>query len=183
MSTIHRSRTAISAFSVVLLLALSAPIAVRAAEQVLTMAPGVPSCEETSDCSSLETGSTTIVGEGSPAESIARASRSNDIGSVQEEFFAAAAAAPSSDETSGNRPVEARRLMAAQHALMTRDLGSMQEDALLAVVEASSAAEASGGETPAPTGAELLAQLHAVELSLSRYVGTDQQVPSCAAHS
>lgn len=183
MSSIHRLRITISAFSVVLLLALTAPIAVRAAEQFLTKAPGVPSCDETSDCSSVETNPTTITGEGSPAESSVLASRSNDIGSVQEEFFAAAAAAaPTSDGTSGNRPVEARRLMAAQHALMTRDLGSMQEDALLAVVEASSAAEASGGETP-PTSAELLAQLHAVELSLSRYVGTDQQVPSCAAHS
>jgi hypothetical protein len=183
MSSIHRLRITISAFSVVLLLALTAPIAVRAAEQFLTKAPGVPSCDETSDCSSVETNPTTITGEGSPAESSVLASRSNDIGSVQEEFFAAAAAAPTSDGTSGNRPVEARRLMAAQHALMTHDLGTMQEDALLAVVEASSAAEASGGETPAPTGAELLAQLHAVELSLSRYVGTDQQVPSCAAHS
>ena len=128
MSSIHRLRIAISAFSVVLLLALTAPIAVRAAEQFLTKAPGVPSCDETSDCSSVETNPTTISGEGSPAESSVLASRSNDIGSVQEEFFAAAAAAPSSNGTSGNRPVEARRLMAAQHALMTRDLGSMQEE-------------------------------------------------------
>ena len=163
-----------SALSVVLLSSRSPTMAVRAAEQFLAEARASHPATKRATVALWRPNPTTIGGEGSPAESVVLASRSNDIGSVQEEYFAALAAAPTSDGTSGNRPVEARRLTAVQHALlMTRDLGSVQE-------ASSAATAASSDEIPAPTGAELLAQLRAVELSLSRYVGTDQQVPSCA---
>jgi hypothetical protein len=88
--------------------------------------------------------------------------------------------------------------LAAQEALQSQDLGSMQEERLLAIVAAAPAAAPSWDETsgygaveasratieyPATSTtseADLLAQFRAVELALSRYLGAEQQLPSCA---
>jgi hypothetical protein len=79
-----------------------------------------------------------------------RALLTGDIGSMQEEhLFAIVATSTTAEQT---------RALAAQQALLSHDLGSLQEEVLTAVVESSSAeAEASP----------------AIELSLSRYLGTD----------
>ena len=94
-------------------------------------------------------------------------------------------------------PVEARRVVAAQQALRSPDLGSLQEDALLAVVSAGQSWDQTSGygsveasratighpATSTTSEAALLAEFRAVELALSRYLGTDQQFPSCAVES
>ena len=56
MSTIYRSRTAISAFAAVLTFALAVPFAVNAEEQVLVPAPAGPSWDEMSGYGAVEAG-------------------------------------------------------------------------------------------------------------------------------
>ena len=116
MRTIHRSRTAISAFVAVLMFALSAPIAVHAEEQVIAeeqvlaaeeqdpaLAPAVPSWDETSGYGSVEASRAEI-----------SALLSGEVISGQEQVLAmAAAAATLWDETSGYGSVEASRAAAS----------------------------------------------------------------------
>jgi hypothetical protein len=161
----QRSRSVVLSIVAVLAFALVAPIAGHAEDQVL-------------------------VDEQVPA--------------VDEQFPALAPVVASSwSETSGYGSVEATRALAAPRALLTGDFGSMQEERLYAIiaaapswdetsgygsVEASRAAasglvaQADGGGDPTiPNEADLLAQLRAVERSLSRYLGAEHlEIPSCA---
>jgi hypothetical protein len=167
MSTIHRSRLLGLGCAVVLAFTLLVPVAVTAQEEGAVPAPlAAPAVSTSGD-------------EMRAARVLAaeRALQSGDIGSMQEDRLLAVVAAAPAVASSSDEDVRTARALAAEQALQSGDIGSVQEDALTAVVEASS------DEKPAPTGAELLAQLRAVELSLSRYLGTDQQVPSCAAES
>ncbi len=166
MSTIHRSRTIVSAFAATFMVALSAPIAVHAQDQLLT--------EEQALAPASIPGPSVSV-EDSRVSAAQHALLSPDLGSLQEEaLMAVVAAAMSWDETSGYRSVEASRaanalaimpatstnqvpsdvrwaparvispgpsieearVLSAQHGLQSRDLGSMQEEALFAIVAA-----------------------------------------------
>jgi hypothetical protein len=111
MSTIHRSRTAVSAFVTVLTFALSAPFAVNAEdevivtleEQVLTAAPAASSWDETSGYGSVEASRAEV-----------SALLSGELISGREQALAfAAAAAMLWDETSGYGSVEASRAAAS----------------------------------------------------------------------
>ena len=86
------------------------------------------------------------------------------------------AAAPSWDETSGYSSVEAGR---AANALLAHAGPSWDETSGYGAVEVS---RATIGHPAASTSseAELLAQFRATELALSRYLGAEQQLPSCA---
>ncbi len=191
MSTIHRSRTIVSTIAAVFMVALSAPIAVHAEDELLA--------EEQALAPASIPGPSVSV-EDSRVSAAQHALLSPDLGSMQEEaLFAIVAAAPSWDETSGYGVLEASRatighpaftttetsrLATAQQALLSGDLGSMQEEDLAAVVAASSTGDdTSVDEALASTRAALLAQFRAVELSSSRYLGADQHLSSCAAAS
>jgi hypothetical protein len=102
MSKIHRSRLAVSAFAAVLMLALSAPIAVHGQEQDLALAPApVASWDETSGYGAVE------------------AIR------AEPDSYVAPAAGTTADTAIGSGSVEANRVTNAQHALQAGDLGSM----------------------------------------------------------
>jgi len=120
------------------------------------------------------------------------------VNAEEDEILALApVAAPSVDEPSVDAVQAAARALAAQHALQSGDIGSMQEERLLAIVAAApswdetigyGAVEASRATIGHPTTstigeADLFAQFRAVELSLSRNLGVDQQVSSCAVES
>jgi hypothetical protein len=121
MRTIQQSRTAISAFATVLMVALSAPMAVAAEEQALAMAPTAPTWNETSGYGSLE---------------MIRAESAH---------FLAPTLSTTWDVTSGYRSVEVNRVIAAQHALLSGDLGSVQEQAMADLVAASSTWDQASG--------------------------------------
>jgi hypothetical protein len=170
-------------------------------EESLLAIVAAPSWDETSGYGSVEASRAANALPAAPAESTTaeetrliaaqQALQSHDLGSLQEEALLAVVATGSSwDETSGYGSVEAsravighpiavttaeaNRVLAAQQALLSRDLGSLQEEALAAVVAASiGEADASVDAGLAPTSAELLAQFRAVELALSRSLGTD----------
>ena len=102
MSTIHRSRTIISSFAAVFMLALSAPIAVHAED------PVVPVEEQALAPASIPGPSVSVAD--SRVSAAQQALLSPDLGSMQEEALLAVVAASSSwDETSGYRAVEAAR--------------------------------------------------------------------------
>ena len=191
MSTIHRFRPAIPAIVAMLMVALSAPLAVSAEEQVIAdeqvlvaedqvpaLAPVAgPSWDETSGYYSVEA-SRAVIGH-------LAASTTQVPSDVR--WAPARAIAPGSS-------VEATRVLVAQQALQFPNLGSMQEEALLAVVAAAPSWDATSGygaveasratighPATSTTGeAAHLAQFRAVELSLSRYLGAEQPVtPSC----
>jgi hypothetical protein len=123
MLTIHRSRTAISAFAAVLMLALSAPIAVHAQDQV-------PAEERV------------LVAEdrGLALAPVAGLSWDKTSGYGSVEASRAAIALPATSTTT-----ETNRVLVAQHALAAGDLGSMQEDVLFAVVAASASWDVTSG--------------------------------------
>ena len=121
MSTIHRSRTAISAFAAVLMLALSAPIAVHAQDQV-------PAEERV------------LVAEDQALAPVAGLSWDETSGYGSVEASRAAIALPATSTTT-----EVNRVLVAQHALEAGDLGSMQEDVLFAVAAASSSWDVTSG--------------------------------------
>ena len=152
MPTIYRSRTAISAFAAVLILALSVPIAVYAQEQV-------PAEERV------------LVAEdqGPALAPVAGPSWDETSGYGSVEASRAAIALPTLSTTT-----EANRVLVAQHALQDGDLGSMQEEVLFAVVAASSSwDETSGyGAVEASRAANALATMSAAV--------TASQVPSDA---
>jgi hypothetical protein len=144
----------------VLAVALSAPIAVYAEDQML------PAEEQVLAPASVPGPSATTTSvEASRVNAAQHVLLSGDLGSLQEEtLMAVVAAAPSWDETSGYGAVEASRAGAsallapvagptwdetsgygaveasratnAQQALQSHDLGSMQEEALAAIVAA-----------------------------------------------
>ena len=157
MSTIHRSRTIISSFAAVFMVALSAPIAVHAED------PVVPVEEQALAPASIPGPSVSVAD--SRVSAAQQALLSPDLGSMQEEaLLAVVATAMSWDQTSGYGVVEAiraepdvsvapatgttadaasgvgsggtNRVTNAEYALHTGDLGSMQEDALTAIVAA-----------------------------------------------
>jgi hypothetical protein len=164
MSTIHRSRTIVSAFAATFMVALSAPFTVHAEDQLLA--------EEQALAPASVPGPSVSV-EDSRVGAAQHALLSPDLGSLQEEaLMAVLAAAMSWDETSGYGSVEASRaahalavvpetsttwvpsdvrwaparviapgssveemrVLAAQQGLQSRDLGSLQEETLFAVV-------------------------------------------------
>lgn len=99
-----------------------------------------------------------------------------------EEQILAAAPAPSAwDETSGYASVEASRA-AASALLAPVAAPSWDETSGYGAVEAS---RATIGHPATSTSDEaaLLAQFRAIELALSRSLGADQPLPSCAAES
>src|SRR5215208_2205269 len=102
MSTIHRSRTIISSFAAVFMVALSAPIAVHAED------PVVPVEEQALAPASIP-GPTVSVAD-SRVSAAQQALLSPDLGSMQEEALRAVVATTLSwDQTSGYRAVEAIR--------------------------------------------------------------------------
>jgi hypothetical protein len=111
MSTIHRSRPVVSAFAALLMLALSAPIAVQGQDQDLALAPVLAaSWDETSGYGTVE------------------AIR------AEPDVYVVPGAGTTADAASGSGSVAANRVLNAQHALQADDLGSMQEEALAAIV-------------------------------------------------
>jgi hypothetical protein len=111
-----------------------------------------------------------------------RALLTGDIGSMQEErLLAIVAAAPSWDATSGYGSVEASRA-AASTLVAPIAAPSWDTTSGYGAVEASRATI--GHPATSTIGeAELLAQFRAVELSLSRHLGAEQQVSSCSIGS
>jgi hypothetical protein len=111
MSKIHRSRPAISAFAAVLMLTVSAPIAVHGQDEDLALAP-VPaaSWDETSGYGAVE------------------AIR------AEPDVYVVPGAGTTANAASGSDSVEVIGLSIVQHALQASDLGSMQEEALAAIV-------------------------------------------------
>jgi hypothetical protein len=111
MSKIHRSRPAISAFAAVLMLTVSAPIAVHGQDQDLALAP-VPaaSWDETSGYGVVE------------------AIR------AEPDVYVVPGAGTTADAASGSDSVQLNRVSIVQHALQADNLGSMQEEALAAIV-------------------------------------------------
>ncbi|MCC2627552.1 MAG: hypothetical protein K0S14_1202 [Thermomicrobiales bacterium] len=111
MSKIHRSRPAISAFAAVLMLTVSAPIAVHGQDEDLALAP-VPaaSWDETSGYGAVE------------------AIR------AEPDVYVVPGAGTTANAASGSDSVEVIRVSIVQHALQASDLGSMQEEALAAIV-------------------------------------------------
>ena len=101
MSKIHRSRPAISAFAAVLMLTVSAPIAVHGQDEDLALAP-VPaaSWDETSGYGAVE------------------AIR------AEPDVYVVPGAGTTANAASGSDSVEAIRLSIVQHALQASDLGS-----------------------------------------------------------
>jgi hypothetical protein len=110
MSTLHRRRTGFSVFAAVLAVALCAPVAVNAEdevieviaaeEQILAAAPALPSWDESSGYGSVEASRAEL-----------SALLSGQVISGQEQALAVtAAAAKSWDETSGYGSVEASRV-------------------------------------------------------------------------
>ena len=146
MSTIQRSRTALSACVAVLTFALSAPLAVKAEEQVIAeelviaaealvpaLAPVAgPSWDETSGYGSVEASrammalpAPSTTAEANPVLVAQLALQAGDLGSMQEEaLFTVVAAGATWDETSGYGSVEASRaanaLAAASAAITTQ---------------------------------------------------------------
>jgi hypothetical protein len=210
MSTIHQSRPAVSALAAVLMLALSAPIAVHGQEQDLALAPApVPSWDESSGYGAVEAiraepdlyvvpaGST--VGSASGAGSVTanrvnaaqHALEAGNLGSMQEEALAAIVATGSSwDDTSGYGAVEASRATIGHPAAST----TRQANRVLAAEQALHSGDLGSMQEEALTivvatgtatdQATLLAQFRAVELSSSSSLGTAQQVTaSCDAVS
>src|SRR5829696_428424 len=105
MSTIHRSRTIVSAFAATFMVALTAPITVHAQDQVLT--------EEQALAPASVPGPAVSV-EDSRVSAAQHALLSPDLGSLQEEaLMAVVAAAMSWDATSGYGAVEASRAAAS----------------------------------------------------------------------
>jgi hypothetical protein len=124
MRTIKQSRTAITAFATVLMVALSTPLVATAEENVLSLIPAAPAWDEASGYRSVE---------------MSRAAST---------LYLAPTVGTAWEATSGYRSVEANRLLAAQQALRSGDLGSVQENVLSALVDAgSSRAAASDYDT------------------------------------
>jgi hypothetical protein len=129
MSTLHRRRTGFSVFAAVLAVALCAPVAVNAEdevieviaaeEQILAAAPALPSWDESS-------------GYGSVEASRAAASA-----------LLASSAAPSWDDTSGYGSVEASR--AELSALLSGQVISGQEQALAVTAAAAKSWDETSG--------------------------------------
>jgi hypothetical protein len=111
MSKIHRSRPAISAFAAVLMLTVSAPIAVHGQDEDLALAP-VPaaSWDETSGYGAVE------------------AIR------AEPDVYVVPGAGTTANAASGSGSVQLNRVSIVQHALQADDLGSLQEAALAAIV-------------------------------------------------
>jgi hypothetical protein len=111
MSKIHRSRPAISAFAAVLMLTVSAPIAVHGQDEDLALAP-VPaaSWDETSGYGAVE------------------AIR------AEPDVYVVPGAGTTANAASGSGSVQLNRVSIVQHALQADELGSMQEEALAAIV-------------------------------------------------
>jgi hypothetical protein len=159
MSTIHRSRTIVSAVAAMFMVGLLAPSAVHAEDPLLPV-------EEQALAPAAMPGASVSVAD-SRVSAAQQALLSPDLGSMQEEALrAVVATAMSWDQTSGYRAVEAiraepdayaasaagtsadavsgvasgaaNRVANAQHALDAGDLGSVQEDALTALVAAGS---------------------------------------------
>jgi hypothetical protein len=164
MSTIHRSRPAISAFAAVLMLTVSAPIAVHGQDEDLALAP-VPaaSWDETSGYGAVE------------------AIRAEpDVNVVL-------GAGTTADAASGSGSVEANRVTTAQHALQASDLGSMQEEALAAIVAtgaswdetsgyaAVEASRATIGHPPASTTSQAIPVLAAQHVLQTGDIGSMQE--------
>ena len=173
MATIHQSRRRFFSIIAVLGLTLLAPVAVTAEDDITALAPvAAPSVDETGAAAVLA----------ARALAAQQALLSGDLGSMQEEtLLAIVAAAPSWDETSGYGAVEATRA-AASAFLAPVAAPSWDKTSGYGPVEASRAtighpAISTIGET------ELLAQFRAVERSLSRHLGMEQQVSSCSIGS
>ena len=136
MSTIHRRRTVVSVFAAVLTLALCAPIAVNAddeviaaREPVLAAAPAVPSWDNASGYGAVEASRADL-----------SALLSGEVISGQEQALTrAAAAATSWDETRGYGSVEASRA-AASTLIAPVAVPSWDETSGYGAVEASRAA-------------------------------------------
>ena len=151
MSKIHRSRPAISAFAAVLMLTVSAPIAVHGQDEDLALAP-VPaaSWDETSGYGAVE------------------AIR------AEPDVYVVPGAGTTANAASGSGSVQLNRVSIVQHALQADDLGSMQEEALAAIVaDPMAPAQSSDYGSLEATRAELLAQFRAIELALSSGLGEE----------
>jgi uncharacterized protein (DUF2252 family) len=149
MSMIYQSRHRFFGIIAVVAITLLAPMAVRAEEEAVILAP-VATASEADNSGDAVRATRALAAE--------RALQSGDIGSLQEErLLAIVAPGPSLDATSDcgdvevshaanaplaapvtNMTAEQTRVLAAQQALRSPDLGSLQEDALTALVEASS---------------------------------------------
>jgi hypothetical protein len=159
MSTIQRFRNMVLGIVALLTLALVAPIAVHAEEQVLgdeqvlSVDEQVPALASAAAASWGETSGYNAV-EAARALAAQHALQTGDIGSMQEEWLYAIVAAPSWDETSGYGSLEAGRAETVEYE-----------------------APAAG----ASDEAALRAQFRAVEVSLSHSLGAEQlEILSCA---
>jgi hypothetical protein len=174
MSTIHPSRRRFSGIIAVLALTLLAPMAVTAEDEVADLAPVAGPAVDDTSAHAVRAATRVLAAQD--------ALQSGDIGSMQEErFLAIVAAAPSWDATSGYGSVEASRA-AASTLVVPIAAPSWDTTSGYGAVEASRATI--GHPATSTIGeAELLAQFRAVELSLSRHLGAEQQVSSCSIGS